>query len=66
MSTKKKGEVVLTPKLTENCPTTRIKPDVLSMAKYVASRRGITLFEYLDGMLRFPVTRDFRAEQVHV
>lgn len=40
---------------------TRLDPDIAEMAKAVAASRGQYISDYLAGLLRGPVSRDFVA-----
>jgi hypothetical protein len=39
----------------------RIAPDLASKARMIVGDRGIALVEYLDGILRSQITRDYAA-----
>lgn len=38
----------------------RIETDIASMARYVVARSGVPLVDYLSGILRPAIERDFR------
>lgn len=40
---------------------TRLDPAVVTMARAVAGARGVAMSEYLSGLLRGPVGRDYAA-----
>jgi hypothetical protein len=38
----------------------RVEADLASMSRLIAARRGVKLIDYLSGLLRTAVERDFR------
>ena len=40
---------------------TRLDPAVVTMARAIAASRGVAMSEYLSGLLRGPVGRDYAA-----
>jgi hypothetical protein len=50
------------PKTGRDDVTVKIDRGVIGMAKMIATRKNVTLAEYLSGLLRGPVEKDFAKE----